>query len=482
MSTKEINVPTELNEGQKSAFLSLYEYLEDRSDRSVHVLKGWAGTGKTYVISKLIQQVLKEKTSGKKTRGFFGFNIAVTGPTNKSVRVIRQSTGISSKSVSYLTIHKLLGLKEHITEDGKQVFTADNYTVSDIETVDILFIDEVSMLNDELFEEVIKHRGRTKIICMGDPCQIPPVGRPDCIPFIDDLHDRYGIKTIELSEVMRQKGDNPIISTSITIRNNISSGVLPIDQVTGLNERGEGIEYLNLELPEHRKKFSDMLSEILRSEEYRQDPELVKILAWRNKTVDTMNKLARKKLYGQEAEESKILIGERMMANSPVFIKDTLILSTNEEFEVEGFDVMSDSFRIQVSDAPSDPLPVALRYYKCNIKYLDHNGEPVRTRIHILHEESEEEYKKVLNLLKIRAINKKGKEKTWMKYYNFMRRYADVSFSYATTVHKAQGSTYHTVFVLEDDIDKNWDIIERNRIKYTAFTRASKNLIILKRF
>jgi exodeoxyribonuclease-5 len=481
MKDKEIVVPPELNEGQKSAFISLLEYLEDRSDRSVYVLKGWAGTGKTYVISKLIKQVLKDKTGGKKERSFFDFNIAVTGPTNKSVRVIRQSTGISSKSVSYLTIHKLLGLKEQITEDGKQVFTPDSYMGSDIESVDVLFIDEVSMLNDELFEEVIKHRGRTKIICMGDPCQIPPVGRPDCIPFIDDLHGQYGIKTIELSEVMRQKGDNPIIQTSITIRNNISSGVLPIDPVSELNPRGEGIEYLNLDLVDHRERFSDLLSEILRSELYTQDQDLVKILAWRNKTVDTMNKLARKKLYGQDAEESKILIGERMLANSPVFMKDTLILTTNEEFEIEGFDVVNDNFRIQVSDPPADPLPVSLQYYKCKIKYFDHNGEAVRTRIHILHENSESEYKKVMNLLKLRAINKKGKEKTWVKYYNFMRKYADVVYSYSTSIHKSQGSTFHTVFVLEDDIDKNWDIIERNRIKYTAFTRASHNLIILKR-
>jgi len=28
----------------------------------------------------------------------------------------------------------------------------------------------------------------------------------------------------------------------------------------------------------------------------------------------------------------------------------------------------------------------------------------------------------------------------------------------------------------------NWDVIERNRIKYTAYTRASKKLYVLKKF
>jgi ATP-dependent exoDNAse (exonuclease V) alpha subunit len=69
-----------------------------------------------------------------------------------------------------------------------------------------------------------------------------------------------------------------------------------------------------------------------------------------------------------------------------------------------------------------------------------------------------------------------------MKYYNFTRRYADVSWGYSISAHKSQGSTYKNVFVLEDDIDKNWDVIERNRIKYTAFTRASSNLFVLKIF
>jgi ATP-dependent exoDNAse (exonuclease V) alpha subunit len=479
---KNILAPDGLNEGQKKAFITLSEYLENSSDRSVYVLKGWAGTGKTYVISKLIGKIINK--NDKKKKGIFKNSpeIAVTGPTNKSVRVIRQSTGINSHYVNYMTIHKLLGLKEQITEDGKQLFAPDSYLGSNIESVDILFIDEVSMLNDELFEEVIKHRSRMKIICMGDPCQIPPVGRPDCIPFLDDMHERYGIKTIELSEVMRQKGDNPIIESSIVIRNNISSGFLPLDPVSRHNERGEGIEYLSLESKDDRERFSKILEEMLKSEDFKTNQDLVKIIAWRNKTVDTMNKIARKKIYGEDSERSKILVGERMIANSPVFIKDTIVLNTNEEFEIEDFDIDDDKFRMQIADSPAPYMEVHLQFYKCRIKYIGHNGEIIKARIHILHEDSEIEYQKVLRLLKIRAINKKGKDKTWMKYYNFTRRYADVSWGYSISAHKSQGSTYKNVFVLEDDIDKNWDVIERNRIKYTAFTRASSNLFVLKIF
>jgi ATP-dependent exoDNAse (exonuclease V) alpha subunit len=82
----------------------------------------------------------------------------------------------------------------------------------------------------------------------------------------------------------------------------------------------------------------------------------------------------------------------------------------------------------------------------------------------------------------LKAIEKKGADKSWIKYYEFMRRYADVIYGYSITCHKSQGSTYTNAFVLEDDIDMNLNVVERNRIKYTAYTRASKKLYVLKRF
>jgi len=85
-------------------------------------------------------------------------------------------------------------------------------------------------------------------------------------------------------------------------------------------------------------------------------------------------------------------------------------------------------------------------------------------------------------VLRLRALERRGADKTWLHYYNFLRRYADVAYGYSSTAHKSQGSTYNTVFVLEDDIDMNLDAIERNRIKYTAYTRASRKVYVLRRF
>jgi exodeoxyribonuclease-5 len=467
-----------LNSDQKTAFEDLRDFIGDKGDDSVYVLKGWAGTGKTYCVSVLVRYVLEVIHP---THNWY--RIAVTGPTNKSVRVIKKTSGLKNPRVTFQTIHKLLGLTERITKDGLQEFVNQGDFEPKIKTVKLLIIDEVSMLNDDLFQSIIKYRDRIKIICMGDPAQIPPVGRIDCIPFREELAEEYRIKTLSLKQIMRQKKDNAIIESSVAIRSDLSRPKNPVEPITNLNEKGEGIEFLNLNTPEIRKGFSAILRRYFVTDEFKKDPEYAKVIAWRNKTVATMNDVIRKVIYGDEALGSKILVGEKLIANNPVIQSESIILNTNDEFSVDSFTISSDNLRYHVSDHPdAEPFPITLKYYETVVSYLDDEDETIRVNIQILHEDSEDDFKKLANMLKSRAIEKKGKDKSWLVYYNFLRKYADVNYAYCTSAHKSQGSTYNTTFVLEDDIDMNWDIVERNRIKYTSYTRSSRKLYVLKRF
>ena len=466
-----------LNPDQRKAFDKLCNFLMSPDD-SIYVIKGWAGTGKTYCVSLFVKYVLEIVYPTKNW-----YKIAVTGPTNKSVRVIKKTSGIRNPRVTFQTTHKLLGLKEKITMDGKQEFTNDGDFKPSINSTKLLIIDEVSMLNDDLFEKILEYRGKTKIICMGDPAQIPPVGRPDCIPFREELAESYKIKTVELRTIMRQKEGNAIIDSSVAIRSNIGSPHPQVDPITNLNEKGEGIEFLNLNSPETRRNFSERLKEYFKTDRFAKDSEYAKIIAWRNKTVDTMNGIIRNVIYGEEAQTSKILLGEKLIANNPVIQEGYVALNTNEEFTVTAFDVKTDNLRFMISKNPDDePVEITLKYYDADVVYLNDNDEEIKVGIEILHEDSEAEFNKFANVLRLRAIEKRGADKSWLHYYNFLRRYADVNYSYAITAHKSQGSTYNTTFVLEDDINMNLDVVERNRIKYTAYTRASKKVYVLRRF
>ena len=467
-----------LNEDQKSAFNSLVDFIKDLNDDSIYVLKGWAGTGKTYTISLLVRYVLEVI---QPTR--LWYKVGVTGPTNKSVRVIRKATGISSSRVQFQTVHKILGLSEKITSDGQQIFVNSGDYKPQIRMLKLLIVDEVSMLNDDLFEELLKYRDKTKIIFMGDPAQIPPVGRQDCIPFRDELLAGYRIKTLDLKQIMRQKEGNPIIESSVKIRKNITSSNSGISTSNKLNQIGEGIEFVNLNSTESRSSFRTILEKYYKTDKFNSDSEYCKMIGWRNKTVSSMNDLVRKVIYGEEALSSKILIGEKLIANSPIMEKDTILFNTNDEFSVVSFETDSVDLRFKISDHPDDdPYPITLKYYDTKVSYLDEEDEICHKIIQILHEDSENDFKKLANILRVRAINKKGKDKSWLVYYNFLRRYADVNFAYAISAHKSQGSTYDTVFLLEDDIDMNYNIIERNRIKYTSYTRSSRKLYVIKRY
>ena len=318
---------------------------------------------------------------------------------------------------------------------------------------------------------------------MGDPAQIPPVGRPDCIPFRDELADFYKVQTIQLKQIMRQKDGNAIIDASVKIRTDLGVSSNPVSLETNLNEKGEGIQFLNLNLEETRKEFSSILERYFKTKDFEKDSEYAKIIAWRNKTVASMNGIIRKVIYGEESLSSKILIGEKLIANTPIIEGEIIIFNTNDEFTVERFDIKCKNHRFVISDDPdADPFSIDLQYYSTTVSYLNEDDDVERKTINILHEDSEDEFNKLANLLKLKAIRKAGKDKSWIQYYNFLRRFADVNYAYAITCHKSQGSTYNTTFVLEDDIDMNLDIVERNRIKYTAYTRASKKVYILKRF
>ena len=459
-----------LNGDQKKSFDELKDFIYDRNDDSIYVLKGWAGTGKTYCVSFLVRYVLDVIYPNKNW-----YKIAVTGPTNKSVRVIKKTTGIKNPRVTFQTIHKLLGLTERITSDGQQEFVNQGDFEPQIKKTKLLIIDEVSMLNDDLFHEILRYRSDIKIICMGDPAQIPPVGKPDCIPFMDGLLEMYGIKTLELKTIMRQKGDNPIIDTSVLIRTDLENPYIETGIESNLNDRGEGIEFLNLNSSSIRESFNDILSSYFNSEEFKEDPEYSKIIAWRNKTVEKMNQLVRKVIYGDESIGSKILLGEKLIANNPIIEMGQILFNTNDEFTVDKFEIKTEKVRVADEEG-------GLKYYETGVTFLNDEDKKITYFIDILHEDSESYFFVLANKLKKIAIEKKGKEKSWIKYYDFIRRFADVSYAYSITAHKSQGSTYTTAFVLEDDIDVNPNVVERNRIKYTAYTRSSKKLYVLKRF
>lgn len=465
-TTNKLLIPVDLNEGQRTAFKNITHFLDAPGD-SMFLLEGYAGSGKTYLVGKIIRQVFKK---------YPGWKIAVTAPTNKAVKVLRKSSSMKDKNLEFQTIHKLLGLKEQITPDGKQIFVKQREEDSTIEDFHLVIVDEVSMLSDDLFTELYRHSRHVKILYMGDPAQVPPVGKENSIPFIPEEREKYDIERNLLMETMRQKEGNPILTAAFAIRNDLKSEVHPdVPTVITLNDEGLGVVPVDMNKKENRDMLNRHISEKFDSPEFVANADYAKVIAWRNVTVNNLNRIIRQMIY-KMIDLPKLMPGEKLIANKPIITNyETILFSTNDEFEVISYEVRTRTFA-------TNEEAIKLKIYETKVRHMDINNREIVREIEILHEDSEAAFNKYALFLKNDAIRTRGANRSWVKYYNFLRQFADISYNYAITVHKAQGSTYTHTFVIEDDIDYNSNVYERNRIKYTAYTRPTNTLYIAKRY
>lgn len=474
-----------LNTGQNDAFYKIVDFLENPQHDAL-VLKGYAGTGKTFLVKRIIEYIAQ--TDHKKT-------VAISAPTNKAVNVLYMNSPANAESMHayvlddifdansrlvYSTIHKLLGLKEVITDDGEQLFQVDSFSKSDLSNYNVLIVDEVSMLDDKLCNEIMKLSKEIRIIFMGDPAQIPPVKKDNSIPF--SANHPYNFNVVELTEIMRQKGDNPIIKLSFEIRNNLSKPNPVPTITTELNAQEHGVIFMD-SITE-REYVKPLLEKYFKTEEFKLNSDYMKVIAWRNKTVAYINKTVREILYGEKPDT--YVVGEKLIVNKPIFEK-TLVergrksyhnwiikFSTSEEFEVEGISIVEKTMR-------EEHYNLSMKFYRLNI-IVDNpmKGGKSKSTIFVVHEDSVADYEQLLAMTKVTAKASRI-PKNWVIHFNIQKWSANITYNYAITGHKSQGSTYKNVLVIEEDLDINKKVVERNRIKYTVFSRPTDRLYVLRK-
>lgn len=468
-----------LNQDQSIAFEEIVNFLENPQNDAI-ILKGYAGTGKTYLVKKILEYITYS-TDDKR--------IGISAPTNKAVGVLYNSSlqsGMNGyifedifdmkKSIVYSTIHKLLGLKEVITDNGDQLFMLDSLNKSNLSKYDYLVVDEVSMLDDKICHDIMKFSEKLRIIFMGDPCQIPPVNRVDSIPF--QKNPPYKFKTLELKQIMRQKGEHPVVDLSFKIRENLfRKQPLPMLS-TMINSNDHGIVFMNSQT--EKSKVKDLLKQYFICDEYKNNSDYFKVIAWKNKTINYINNVARQLMYGEDHESNPYFPGESLIVMKPVFKYnlDTdryhILFNTSEDLKVLAVKIVEDTFYINNKS-------FVLKGYDLKVStYNPKNPEsPFINTIFVVHKDSLKDYETILKALKDYAkITKDAKE--WAKYYTVLKWSANVAYSYAITAHKSQGSSYKNALILEEDIDQNHKTLERNRIKYTVYSRVTDKLFVLR--
>lgn len=435
-----------LNTDQKIAFENIKIFI-NLAGGGMHLLTGWAGVGKTFLLQDLVDEMKKH---GK---------ILVTAPTNKAVKVLKR---FIITIVDFSTTHSALGMKEHIDESGVLTFKRDPMLGYPADNYTHIVVDEASMLGDEMFGELIQlsETGK-KILLVGDPLQIPPVNHEFASPFNKEVRQTYNIEVSSLETIVRQAENSPILQFAQYIRENVRKPI----QI--LNSQEVKNDIFMIKKIEEGKIFQNQILPLYKSKDYDRSTDHIKVIAWRNKTVDKYNNMIRSYIFGDNLP--KIVTGEKLIMDAPVMDERKVIIATNEEVEV-----LSCEVRIEEN--------FNMKYYWTRVRVLD-GGVFDEYMLKIIHEDSEARYKEILRLqaLLAKSFPKKSYQakSAWLDYYEFIQYWHHVKYSYCITAHRSQGSTYNTAIVLKWDIDTNLDVYERNRILYTACTRPSQTLYVI---
>lgn len=429
---------TTLTYDQEQAYYQLVEFLKDPNQR-IALLTGSGGTGKGFLIQHLIQL--------QKRYRFF-----CSSTTNKATAVqMEQASNAGSIPDGFGTIYSLLGLKLMPSGEIKTVHQTGQNKFSDY---DVVITDEISMADERLvgyLQEALKGN-KTKVILVGDRNQLPPVkasGKESPAFSIADIQ-------VELREVVRHEG--PILKLCNQIRDCIETEEdLPQFRTEVLKETGEGVFVLN------RETWKQWMLKGFTSPEYQKDGRKFKSIAWRNKTVDRLNRFIRRGIYGEQAED-KFIVGEAVLTAAPIFEYEELLAPTDATGRVIGIE----------QDIHYDPVVIfygEFRVWRLQIAF--DNG--VTAEANVLDDRDKDLFDSTLAQLRDEAVINHS---MWGTYHNFRDAFADIRYSHAITSHRSQGSTFDNVFVDVEDIVANPNQKERLRSLYVACSRASKNLIL----
>lgn len=187
-----------LTDKQGNCILVIKNWLKE-GDSPVFILKGYAGTGKTFLLDYL-QLVLQEEK----------INVIFCTPTGKSASVLTSKlTGAQAT-----TIHRAFYRPyEYKTAEGGAELGFEMHDDSDFNKSTLIVVDEASMLAEDIMLEIVQKAKvrNSKILFVGDPMQLPPV---NSTPWFIETEANFF-----LDEILRQAADNPIIRLSMAIRN-----------------------------------------------------------------------------------------------------------------------------------------------------------------------------------------------------------------------------------------------------------------------
>lgn len=207
----------QLTAQQQLAIEKIEEFV--KSDASVFILTGYAGTGKTTVLKQIADTLIPAET------------LVLMAPTGRAARVLQAKTGHEANTI-HRTIYTQPQLESKEVKDLAESEFKLHFPIRPTRGPIIGIVDEASMLSsrtnkqelfafgtDSLMDDLltfIRPSFGGKIIFVGDPAQLPPVNDNKSAALDADFFIQKGLKVMqaELTEVLRQAGDSVLLNNT----------------------------------------------------------------------------------------------------------------------------------------------------------------------------------------------------------------------------------------------------------------------------
>lgn len=476
-----------LTSGQSSLIDELEKFLSDQTP--CFLLKGYAGTGKTFLMKGLTDFLLQSKR-----------NFVVAAPTGRAAKVISQKTKHKAYTI-HKTIYSNKDLKEFKVkdEDGTETFKFE-YELKHNEDPNntIYIIDEASMLSNVysegeffrfgsgfLLKDLINYINfdnndhNKKVIFIGDNAQLPPVNM-NFSPAFDEkyLHENCNLVSseFELTEVVRQEAESGILHNATKLRQALKANIFnQLDIETNFKDINQ-------------TKHEDLLSKYLEACNNTIDEETI-IVAYSNSSVKEYNDFVRNHFFPNQ---------------NTITVSDKIILVSNN-YNYPQMELLNGDFGIVKEVSPTNEsrtiklkrknrrnetieVNVPLTFRNVTITFTDEDFKKhdieckiIENLLYSRHRDlSSDELKALYIDFKIRNSKLKSGTKEFKdalrsdKYFNALR----IKFGYAVTCHKAQGGEWTNTF-LNCKTSMGYFNSSYFRWLYTGITRAKKNLFTI---
>ena len=457
------NFPFNPTAEQENSLEKISEFILSPDDRKVFMLCGYAGTGKTTLVSALV------KTMAQLER-----RCVLLAPTGRAAKVFSSYSGKSA-----YTIHKWIYRQKSIL-NGSQFVLMENRAVNTL-----FIVDEASMianggstgfgtgaLLDDLIEFVYSGRGCSMLL-LGDTAQLPPVG--DVLsPALsaDYLRSMFlDVTRVELTQVVRQLDGSGILHNATMLRDiirNGENGFMPKVRLKGLADicvvTGEE------------------LIEAIEGSYSSVGVEETIILCRSNKRANVYNEGIRRRILYREEELNR---GDMLMVvKNNYYWRE--VLGKEDKALLDKIDFIANGDVARIVRVGGVEEMYGFRYANVTLSLMDYEDCEIDVMImldtlmsespSLTREESERLFMAVWeDYPEIRSKRKRMEQIRNNPYYNAIQ----MKYGYAVTCHKAPGGQWCNVFLDQGYVTEDMMTADYYRWLYTAFTRATEKLYLV---